>query len=68
MIVEGVCYERFRVTFRLKDGRRRQWMRWAPHAFAACESVRCEMESFAEGEVRNPIRIEPWPVVPGRSR
>jgi hypothetical protein len=28
--VEGVPYYRFRVRFRLADGRRRSWVRWSP--------------------------------------
>jgi hypothetical protein len=30
VIIEGVTYYRFRVTFRLADGRRRRWVRWSP--------------------------------------
>lgn len=30
MIVEGVPYQRFVVSFKLADGRRRRWVRWSP--------------------------------------
>lgn len=30
MIVEGVPYKRYVITFRWADGRRARWVRWAP--------------------------------------
>ena len=30
MTIEGVTYHRYRVRFRLIDGRRRLWYRWSP--------------------------------------
>lgn len=30
MIIEGVRYHQFRVTFRLTTGQRRRWVRWSP--------------------------------------
>jgi len=30
MIIEGVRYYRFRVTFRMTTGQRRSWIRWSP--------------------------------------
>jgi hypothetical protein len=30
ILIEGIPYYRFRVRFRLADGRRRSWIRWSP--------------------------------------
>ena len=29
-VVEGVAYRKYRVAFRLTDGKRRAWVRWSP--------------------------------------
>lgn len=45
MIIEGVSYSRYRITFTLADGRRRRWVRWAPGANWMCEAVRRELSA-----------------------
>lgn len=41
--VEGVPYYRFRVRFRLADGRVRRWVRWAPAMMFARDAVGREL-------------------------
>ncbi len=43
MIIEGVSYARYRVTFTLADGRRRRWLRWAPGALYLSEALKREL-------------------------
>jgi len=58
MIVEGVRYHRFVIRFRLSDGRRRRWIRWAPAACYAAESIRRELDDmFGPNELGDPCRV-----------
>lgn len=41
--IEGVPYYRFRVRFRLADGRVRRWVRWAPAMMFARDAVGREL-------------------------
>jgi hypothetical protein len=53
MIIEGVTYYRFRVRFRLVDGRRRSWVRWSPALEWARQEVGRELyESFGSDGVK----------------
>jgi hypothetical protein len=63
LVIEGVPYQRFRVTFRLTDGRRRRWMRWSPGWTWVYDSVARELyETFGDRSVRaGSLRIEAAP-------
>lgn len=54
MIVEGVPYYRFLITFRWADGRRARWVRWAPAEMYMRESL--ERELCARGIESEDIR------------
>ncbi len=56
MIIEGVSYARYQVTFTLADGRRRRWRRWAPGANFMVDSIRREL-SDRDIEVRGRIYV-----------
>jgi hypothetical protein len=45
MIIEGISYSRYRVTFTTREGKRRRWCRWAPGANFMAESIRRELDS-----------------------
>jgi hypothetical protein len=53
--IEGVTYYPFRVRFRLADGRRRVWIRYAPALQYAYESLNREWSA----------RFEPSELMPG---
>lgn len=44
-IYEGVPYYPYRVRFKLADGRRRSWVRWAPARYYMIEAVCRELEA-----------------------
>jgi len=47
VIIEGVRYYRFFVTFRLANGLRRRWVRWSPGAPWVYEEIGRELfETF----------------------
>lgn len=51
--VEGVPYQRYRVRFRLADGRRRSWVRWSPALTFARQEVGRELfETFGASGVK----------------
>jgi len=56
MIIEGVSYSRYRVTFTLADGRRRRWLRWGPGANFMCEAIKREL-SDSDVAVRGRIYV-----------
>ncbi len=62
MTVEGVTYSRYRVRFRLADGRRRSWVRWSPGRPWVYEEVGRELlERFGQSGLKPyscVIRIE----------
>jgi hypothetical protein len=43
MIVEGISYARYVITFTLANGRRRRWLRWGPGANFMCEAIKREL-------------------------
>ena len=57
LIIEGVQYHPFRVSFRLADGRRRRWRRWAPALQYAVESIKRELD-VNDIAVKGSIHIE----------
>jgi hypothetical protein len=62
MIIEGVEYYRFRIYFRLANGKRRLWYRWSPGDPWAYDSIARELsDRFSPSEIRGPVRIEHAP-------
>lgn len=44
-LIEGVPYFRYRIQFKLADGRRRSWVRWSPGPPWVYEEVGRELSS-----------------------
>jgi hypothetical protein len=59
MILEGVIYHRYMVSFRLRSGERRTWVRWAPNAYFMREQLVRELDARD---------VEPGVIVPGSGR